>query len=106
MINAQMSGVLLDEEAAGLKQKFFEKFQLKFEEAVVNFESLGGISAENRSSPNDKCNYQEFDKHILFQVLQVCSCVNIKIKIPEMVILGPKIFEHCSMSSCENTIDA
>ena len=54
-----MSGVLLDEEAAGLKQKFFEKFQLKFEEAVVNFESLGGISAENRSSPNDKCNYQE-----------------------------------------------
>ena len=59
-----MSGVLLDEEAAGLKQKFFEKFQLKFEEAVVNFESLGGISAENRSSPNDKCNYQELDKHL------------------------------------------
>ena len=66
LINAQMSGVLLDEEAAGLKQKFFEKFQLKFEEAVVNFESLGGISAENRSSPNDKCNYQEFDKLYTF----------------------------------------
>ena len=34
-----MSGVLLDEEAAGLKQKFFEKFQLKFEEAL----NVGGF---------------------------------------------------------------
>ena len=39
-----MSGVPLDEEAAAeLKQKFFEKFWLKFEEAVVNLESLGSM---------------------------------------------------------------
>ena len=84
LINAQMSGVLLDEEAAGLKQKFFEKFQLKFEEAVVNFESLGGISAENRSSPNDKCNYQESLTNIYFsRYSSRCSCVNMHRKMPD-----------------------
>ena len=50
MINAPMSGVPLDEEAAELKQKFFEKFRHKFEEAVVNLESLGGMSAEQRKN--------------------------------------------------------
>ena len=50
LINAPMSGVPLDEEAAELKQKFFEKFRHKFEEAVVNLESLGGMSAEQRKN--------------------------------------------------------
>ena len=63
-----MSGVPLDEEAPKLKQKFFEKFQRKFEEAVVNLESLGGMSPEHRTSVNDKCSYHQFNKQALFQV--------------------------------------
>ena len=62
-----MSGVPLDEEAAKWKQKFFEKFRRKFEEAVVNLESLGGMSAEHRTSVNDKCSYQQLNKHVLLQ---------------------------------------
>ena len=40
MINALMSGVPLDEEAASEIETKIEKFRRKFEEAVVNLESF------------------------------------------------------------------
>ena len=72
-----MSGVPLDEEAAAeLKQKFFEKFWLKFEEAVVNLESLGSmreLSIELLSMTNVVINSltnMYFSRYILEQTLK------------------------------------
>ena len=77
MINAPMSGVPLDEEAAAeLKQKLFEKFWLKFEEAVVNLESLGSmreLSIELLSMTNVVINSltnMYFSRYILEQTLK------------------------------------